>query len=605
VILRPARLVGVLLLAVCTGTARAEEDAVREGTRLFEETVRFLANGGPERKEVRSLYVSGMIRLQQPDRRLDGWIRLWIDLPGRLRVESSPSDPRSGGAPSTTTRILNGDLAWIIDPKGTVHPRHGRPDGEADVRSMRADLQLFQKVARFLVPGALAGPRVRLEWQGPSRGGGKFAGEWQKVLRQSPGEPDITLFLAHSVDEGGVTHASVPGVVRVAGDPARGTPKEEFILKDWRPRDPPVMPEDSFLFPRKVERVTTDSGGSATLDFTAYLNEVLLGAGLPGTTFVPPRTRPVVDPDPNRRSPRGARYRTGPSRAAERSLPEVTGLRIPSEGLAEEMRRQNALAERLLAADAASRSEAGLPPRAPLADRTAAAFDWRHRVTPVKDQGKCGACSAFATIAALESAWWIRNGAEVDASEQFLVDCLPITCGGGAWWGFPLLLSDGAPPESERPYLAAHGACASTAAHPLRAVAWGYVATPVGQGIPIASVSQTKEALCAYGPLGVCVHVSEAFHSYAEGVFDERLDEPPNHAVLLCGWDDTKGAWLIKNSWGTDWGEDGFMWTEYGSNGVGFGAAWVLPLGSDCPWKYEPIRAEIPGFLPPVPPRSP
>jgi cathepsin L len=48
-----------------------------------------------------------------------------------------------------------------------------------------------------------------------------------------------------------------------------------------------------------------------------------------------------------------------------------------------------------------------------------------------------------------------------------------------------------------------------------------------------------------------------------------------NHAVLLIGWDDEKQAWLIKNSWGEQWGEKGFAWIKYGSNNIGVFAAWV------------------------------
>jgi cathepsin L len=49
-----------------------------------------------------------------------------------------------------------------------------------------------------------------------------------------------------------------------------------------------------------------------------------------------------------------------------------------------------------------------------------------------------------------------------------------------------------------------------------------------------------------------------------------------NHAVILCGWDDAKGAWLLKNSWGTGWGENGFMWIKYGCNKVGYGACYAI-----------------------------
>jgi hypothetical protein len=105
-------------------------------------------------------------------------------------------------------------------------------------------------------------------------------------------------------------------------------------------------------------------------------------------------------------------------------------------------------------------------------------------------------------------------------------------------------------------------------------------------GIP--SVADMKDALCTYGPVAVAVTVTPAFQMYNSGVFDEDDSGNVNHGITVIGWDDSKthalgsGAWLIKNSWGTHWGETGgygadrgYMWIAYGSNQVGFGAAWA------------------------------
>ena len=74
--------------------------------------------------------------------------------------------------------------------------------------------------------------------------------------------------------------------------------------------------------------------------------------------------------------------------------------------------------------------------------------------------------------------------------------------------------------------------------------------------------------------------VTDLFQNYTNGVFNEipsnYASPTSNHAIVIVGWDDAKGAWLMKNSWGTNWGENGYMWIKYGSNNIGRRAAWVI-----------------------------
>jgi cathepsin L len=201
-----------------------------------------------------------------------------------------------------------------------------------------------------------------------------------------------------------------------------------------------------------------------------------------------------------------------------------------------------------------------------------AQFNWadQNGVTPVKDQGGCGSCWAFGTHGAFEGSYAILNGALINTAEQDTLDCSGAGSCGGGWWAFQYLVDTGSANESDYPYLAVDGSCKSVN-RPYQAAAWGYVDSTV----EIPSVDALKKALCEYGPLAIAVCVTSAFQAYTGGVFNEKSTATVNHAITLVGWDDAKKAWRIKNSWGTGWGESGYMWIAYDSNSVGYGAAWV------------------------------
>ena len=109
-----------------------------------------------------------------------------------------------------------------------------------------------------------------------------------------------------------------------------------------------------------------------------------------------------------------------------------------------------------------------------------------------------------------------------------------------------------------------------------KAASWDYVNSPPDK---LPTVEQLKNALIEHGPLVAPIVYDDCLAGYKGGVFNEQDLVKINHAVLLIGWDDAKQAWLIKNSWGEDWGEKGFGWIKYGSNNIGMFAAWIDAVG--------------------------
>ena len=93
--------------------------------------------------------------------------------------------------------------------------------------------------------------------------------------------------------------------------------------------------------------------------------------------------------------------------------------------------------------------------------------------------------------------------------------------------------------------------------------------------MPKLTVRQIKEAICKYGPVYSTVYADSLFMGYNEGVFDVPTTKTTNHAIVLLGWDDAKGAWLLRNSWGGDWGDKGYMWIKYDAANVGDYVYWV------------------------------
>lgn len=211
-------------------------------------------------------------------------------------------------------------------------------------------------------------------------------------------------------------------------------------------------------------------------------------------------------------------------------------------------------------------------------------FDWRTQaVLPsVRNQGGCGSCWAFSGIGALESAMVIQGKMPApDLSEQYLVSCN--TDGSSCSGGFmsyvhrysidrlgKLQAVPGAVVEADFPYVATNAACIADLNHPYKAVSWGYIGADLGH----PTVDEIKRAIYNHGPVSVTLCVGPAFSAYRGEVFtvDESSVCPNgiNHAVVLVGWDDANQAWILRNSWGSTWGDGtGHMLIRYGISYVG------------------------------------
>jgi C1A family cysteine protease len=264
------------------------------------------------------------------------------------------------------------------------------------------------------------------------------------------------------------------------------------------------------------------------------------------------------------------KFTVGYTEAMDIDLKLLTGLVAPA-NLQKEIEEQNARAAAFL--------KTPPPPAPPLAhcSATARSFDWRevNGVTPVKNQSRCGSCWVFGAHGAFEASWLIVNGETIDTSEQNTLDCSGGgSCNGGYFKSaFGYLVSKGTANEANYRYTHVKGQCNASVNRPYKAVMWGYV----GAGSSRKDVDKIKQALCRWGPLAVLVRATDAFQAYTGGIFDEFASGTHNHVVTLIGWDDNKQSWLIKNSWGMRWGEEGYMWIAYSCNQIGSGAAWVYP----------------------------
>jgi cathepsin L len=195
--------------------------------------------------------------------------------------------------------------------------------------------------------------------------------------------------------------------------------------------------------------------------------------------------------------------------------------------------------------------------------------DWRTKgaVTGVKDQGQCGSCWAFSTTGSTEAAHFFATGKLVSLSEQNLVDCSGAEgnagCNGGLMdSAFQYIIKNhGIDTEASYPYHATDGSCKFKPAN-VGATLTGFT-----------DVAQSESALLqavAGRPVSVAIDAShQSFQLYKTGVYDEPACSSTqlDHGVLAVGYgNEGSDFWLVKNSWGTGWGQNGYIWMSRNKN---------------------------------------
>jgi C1A family cysteine protease len=197
-----------------------------------------------------------------------------------------------------------------------------------------------------------------------------------------------------------------------------------------------------------------------------------------------------------------------------------------------------------------------------------AAVDWRNNsgnwVSPIRDQGQCGSCVSFGTCATIEARLKIAckdASLATDLSEAHLFSC---GCGNccDTGWDFELALNfakgTGVGLESAFPYVDHDQACRSVTPY-IKLTNW----------TAILPVVDRKSVLAAKGPMLCGMEVFEDFYSYTSGVYRHLSGQSVGyHAVCVVGYNDAQKCWIVKNSWGTGWGQAGFFQIGYGECGM-------------------------------------
>lgn len=194
--------------------------------------------------------------------------------------------------------------------------------------------------------------------------------------------------------------------------------------------------------------------------------------------------------------------------------------------------------------------------------------DWRkeHKVSSVKNQGQCGGCWAFSSVGSIESAWAISHNVLYNLSEQELIDCSSENhgCEGGSMdLAFQYVIENGLCSNSSYPYTAQDGSCDSNCKSLVKISNYSDI---------VENNENMLERAVQHQPVSIAIQANKrSFQMYQSGIYSDldcgfKLD----HGVLLVGYGYDKtydmDYWIVKNSWSTSWGENGYIRIQKGIN---------------------------------------
>jgi len=202
-------------------------------------------------------------------------------------------------------------------------------------------------------------------------------------------------------------------------------------------------------------------------------------------------------------------------------------------------------------------------------------YDWRTQgvVNPIKDQAQCGSCWAFSAIQAIESAWAIAHGTLYSLSESNIVDCCTSCFGCDGGWSYAAIdyivsqQNGGVNSEADYPYHDYDEDCQFDPSKTYTQTT-GYIDIQAGNEDDLA------DKVSSIGVASISIDASQSsFHQYSGGIYDEPACSSTwlDHAVGCVGYgaEGDQKYWIVRNSWGEDWGEQGYIRMIWKNNQCG------------------------------------